>query len=136
MYISVSHTNGRSIKSTIGVIVNCLVGMGLSRTHTPILGGYKGLQRYRHAKLDCIRLPYIKQHSFQSLPKHTCSIIDPTDSSFNMRYFPRISPNSLKILSKYSNSKLYLSIKTISFLLHVIDFFMAFNLIYWTPTCG
>ena len=28
-YISVSHTNRRSIKNAIGVVVNCLVGMGL-----------------------------------------------------------------------------------------------------------
>ena len=29
MYISRSHTNGRSIKNTIGVVMNRLVGMGL-----------------------------------------------------------------------------------------------------------
>ena len=29
MYIPVYHTNGRSIKNTIGVVMNCLVGMGL-----------------------------------------------------------------------------------------------------------
>ena len=30
LYISVSHTNRRSIKNMIGVAVNCLVGMGLN----------------------------------------------------------------------------------------------------------
>ena len=30
LYIAVSHTNRRSTKNTIGVAVNCLVGMGLS----------------------------------------------------------------------------------------------------------
>ena len=29
MYIPVSHTNGRSIKNTIGVVMHRLVGMGL-----------------------------------------------------------------------------------------------------------
>ena len=29
MYIPVCHTNGRPVKNTIGVVVNCLVGMGL-----------------------------------------------------------------------------------------------------------
>ena len=29
MYILVSHTNGRSVKNTIGMVVNRLVGMGL-----------------------------------------------------------------------------------------------------------
>ena len=29
MYITVYHTNGQSIKNTVGVIMNRLVGMGL-----------------------------------------------------------------------------------------------------------
>ena len=29
MYISVSHTNGGSLKNTIGVVMNCLVGIAL-----------------------------------------------------------------------------------------------------------
>ena len=39
MYILVYHTNGRSIKITISMVVNRLVGMGLkskARTHTSI----------------------------------------------------------------------------------------------------
>ena len=36
MYIPVYHTNGRSIKNTIGVFVNRLVGMGLYDTPTHI----------------------------------------------------------------------------------------------------
>ena len=31
LYIPVSHTNGRSLKKTVGVAVNRLVGMGLNR---------------------------------------------------------------------------------------------------------
>ena len=37
MYIPVSHTNGRFIKNTIGVVVNLLVGMGLQQIVTSIL---------------------------------------------------------------------------------------------------
>ena len=32
MYVPVSHSNGRSIKNIIGVVMNRLVGMGLKKT--------------------------------------------------------------------------------------------------------
>ena len=69
--------------------------------------------------------------------------IDPMDFSSNMRYFPRISPNSFKISPIFKvNIKIqsipyaYLSIKTKYFLLHWRGNFIGFNLIYWTPICG
>ena len=53
-YIQVSHTNGRSIKNMIGVVVNRLVGMGLSgqpqSCQTLFLNPYNGSALY---------LPYI-----------------------------------------------------------------------------
>ena len=60
-----------------------------------------------------------------------------------MGYFPRMSPNSLKICPKrrvnvhiQSPTDLYLLIKTKSFLLNLKGHFISFNLIYWTPICG
>ena len=68
--------------------------------------------------------------------------LDPTDLPFNMRYFPRISPNSLKISPKLRANILiqspthpYLFIKTKKFLLYLKGNFIGFNLIYWTPIC-
>ena len=69
--------------------------------------------------------------------------IDPKGLPSNMRYFPRISQNSLKIPPKFrANTQIqiltnaYLFIKTKQFLLHLTWNFMGFNLIYWTPICG
>ena len=66
--------------------------------------------------------------------------IDPKDPHSIMQYFPRISPNSLKISPKFRATihiqhltYTHLFIKTISFLLHWIGHFISFNLIYWTP---
>ena len=60
-----------------------------------------------------------------------------------MRYFPRISPNSLKLSPKLranvkfqSSTHAYLFIKTKLCLLHSKVHFISFNLIYWTPICG
>ena len=60
-----------------------------------------------------------------------------------MRYFPRISPNSLKLSPKLranvkfqSSTHAYLFIKTKLCLLHSKAHFISFNLIYWTPICG
>ena len=60
-----------------------------------------------------------------------------------MRYFPRISPNSLKIPPKFrANTKIQsltnanLFIKTKLFILHCAWYLMGFYLIYWTPICG
>ena len=69
--------------------------------------------------------------------------IDPKGLPSNMRYFPRISQNSLKIPLKFrANTQIqiltnaYLLIKTKQFLLHLTWNFMGFNLIYWTTICG
>ena len=69
--------------------------------------------------------------------------IDPTHLSSNMRYFPRISPNSLKISPKFRvDSQIqslpwtYLFIKTKLFLLRLKLHFTSYNMIYWAPTCG
>ena len=69
--------------------------------------------------------------------------LDPTDLPSNMRYFPRISPNSLKISPKFRANILiqrptfvYLLIITISFLLHLREHLSSFNLICWTHICG
>ena len=69
--------------------------------------------------------------------------LDPTDLPFNMWYFPRISPNSLKISPKLRANILiqspthpYLFIKTKQFLLYLKGNFIGFNLMYWTPICG
>ena len=67
--------------------------------------------------------------------------IDPKGLPSNMRYFPRISPNSLKIPPKFrANTQIqiltnaYLLSKR--FLLHLTWNLIGFNLIYWTPICG
>ena len=69
--------------------------------------------------------------------------LDPTDLTSNMRYFPRISPNSLKFSPEFrANIKIqsptcaYLLIKNKLFLLHLKMHFVSFNLIYWTPIYG
>ena len=69
--------------------------------------------------------------------------IDPIDLSSNMWYFPRISPNSLKIspifranIQIQNVTYMHLFISTESILLHWRGHFIAFNLIYWTPICG
>ena len=69
--------------------------------------------------------------------------IDPMDLPSNIRYFPRISPNSLKISPEFrannpiqSPTSKYLFIKTKYFLLHLNVHFIAFNLIYWIAICG
>ena len=60
-----------------------------------------------------------------------------------MGYFPRISPNSLKISPKFRANILiqrptyvYLFIITISFLLHLREHLSSFNSICWTHICG
>ena len=60
-----------------------------------------------------------------------------------MRYFPRISPNSLKISPKFrANIKIqsptyaYLFIKTKLFLLHFKVHYIHFNMTYWPSICG
>ena len=60
-----------------------------------------------------------------------------------MRYFPRISQNSLKIPPKFrantqiqSVTNAYIVIKTKWFLLYLVWNFIGFNLIYWNPICG
>ena len=69
--------------------------------------------------------------------------IDPGDLPSNMRYFPRISPNSLKISPKLratihiqSLTNVHIFIKTKSFLWRFTQNFPGFNLIYWTPVSG
>ena len=69
--------------------------------------------------------------------------IDPKVLPSNMRYFPRISQNSLKIPPKFrantqiqSVNNVYLFIKTKLFLLHLMWNFIGFNLIYWSSICG
>ena len=71
------------------------------------------------------------------------NLIDPKGLPSNMRYFPRISPNSYKIPPKFrvntqiqSVTNAYLVIKTKGFLLHLMWNFIGFNLIYWSPICG
>ena len=63
--------------------------------------------------------------------------LDPRDHPSNMRYFPRISPNSLRISPKFradiqiqSLTYTYLFIKTKLFLLNMKGCFISFNLIY------
>ena len=70
-------------------------------------------------------------------------LINPGDLSSNMRYIPRISPNSLKISPKFratidiqSLTNAHIFIKTKLFLLHFTGYFSGFNLIYWTPVSG
>ena len=71
------------------------------------------------------------------VPQHiVLNPLDPTDLPSNMRYFPRISPNSLKISQKFRANTLiqrpiyvYLLIITISFLLHLREHLSSFNLI-------
>ena len=65
------------------------------------------------------------------------------DLPSNMRYFPRISPNSLKISPEFRANNLfqsptdeYLFIKTKQLLLHLNGHFIGFNLIYWIALCG
>ena len=60
-----------------------------------------------------------------------------------MQYFPRISPNSLKISPKVRASiqiqrstYAYLYIKIELIVLHLKGHFTGFNLIYWTAMCG
>ena len=65
--------------------------------------------------------------------------LDPGDFTSNMLYFPRISPNSFKLLSKYLNLKFYQGLafyrnEIISFVFE--SAFHGFNLIYWKPICG
>ena len=69
--------------------------------------------------------------------------IDPGDLPSNMRYFPRISPNFLKISPKFratthiqSLTNAHTFIKTKSFSLRFTGNFTGFNLIYLTPVCG
>ena len=69
--------------------------------------------------------------------------LDPTDLPSSMRYFPRISPNSLKISPKFRAyiqiqrpTYAYLYIKMKLFLLHFKGHFIGFNLIHWTVICG
>ena len=57
-----------------------------------------------------------------------------------MQYFSRISPNSLRIpLDFWADIQFtmdYLFMKTKSFLLHLNEDFVGFNLIYWNHICG
>ena len=69
--------------------------------------------------------------------------IDPRDLPSKLRYFPRISPNSLKISPKFratnhiqSLTNAHIFIKTRSFPLCLRENFTGFNLIYCTPVCG
>ena len=69
--------------------------------------------------------------------------IDPGDFPSNMRYFPRISPNSLKIspnvratIHIQSLTSAHISITTKSFPLCLTGNCTGFNLIYWNPVCG
>ena len=66
--------------------------------------------------------------------------LDPTDLTAYMRYFPRISQNSLKIPMNFLAdiqiqifTKDFLFIKTKSLLLRLKENFKGFNLIYWNP---